>query len=106
MAISKEEILEYISGLSVLELSELVKEFEEKFGVTAQPVALANMEEDLEENQEKNVINIAVSSDSKNNNIDENVSRAIAVISGLQVTMVASDLSSLSDKAPPGEKAA
>lgn len=41
MAISKEDVLEYISGLSVLELSELVKEFEEKFGVSAQPVAVA-----------------------------------------------------------------
>ena len=41
MAISKEEVLDYISGLSVLELSELVKEFEEKFGVSAQPVAVA-----------------------------------------------------------------
>ena len=30
MAISKEDVLEFISGLSVLELSELVKEFEEK----------------------------------------------------------------------------
>ena len=41
MAISKEDVLEFISGLSVLELSELVKEFEEKFGVSAQPVAIA-----------------------------------------------------------------
>ena len=41
MAISKEDVLEFISGLSVLELSELVKEFEEKFGVSAQPVAMA-----------------------------------------------------------------
>lgn len=41
MAISKEDVLEYISGLSVLELSELVKEFEEKFGVTAAPVMVA-----------------------------------------------------------------
>jgi large subunit ribosomal protein L7/L12 len=41
MAVSKEDVLEYISGLSVLELSELVKEFEEKFGVSAQPVAVA-----------------------------------------------------------------
>lgn len=43
MAISKEEVLDYISGLSVLELSELVKEFEEKFGVSAQPVAVAGV---------------------------------------------------------------
>jgi large subunit ribosomal protein L7/L12 len=41
MAIKKEDVLEYISNLSVLELSELVKEFEEKFGVSAQPTAVA-----------------------------------------------------------------
>lgn len=41
MAITKEEVVEYISGLSVLELSELVKEFEEKFGVSAQPTVVA-----------------------------------------------------------------
>ncbi|KAA6228645.1 50S ribosomal protein L7/L12 [Campylobacter sp. LR291e] len=41
MAISKEDVLEYISNLSVLELSELVKEFEEKFGVSATPVVVA-----------------------------------------------------------------
>ncbi len=43
MAITKEDVLEFISGLSVLELSELVKEFEEKFGVSAQPVAVAGV---------------------------------------------------------------
>ena len=32
---TKEEILDSIANLSVLELSELLKEFEEKFGVTA-----------------------------------------------------------------------
>ena len=37
---TKEEILESISNMTVLELSELLKEFEEKFGVTAAaPVA-------------------------------------------------------------------
>ncbi len=41
MAISREDVLEYISNLSVLELSELVKEFEEKFGVSAQPTVVA-----------------------------------------------------------------
>jgi len=41
MAISKEDVLEYISNLSVIELSELVKEFEEKFGVSAQPTVVA-----------------------------------------------------------------
>ena len=43
MAVTKEDVLEYIAGLSVLELSELVKEFEEKFGVSAQPVAVAGV---------------------------------------------------------------
>ncbi len=41
MAISKEDVLEYISNLTVLELSELVKEFEEKFGVSAQATVVA-----------------------------------------------------------------
>ncbi len=39
---SKEEILDAIAQMSVLELSELLKDFEEKFGVTAAaPVAVA-----------------------------------------------------------------
>jgi large subunit ribosomal protein L7/L12 len=41
MATTKEDVLEFISNLSVLELSELVKEFEEKFGVTAQATVVA-----------------------------------------------------------------
>lgn len=41
MAITKEDVLEYISNLTVLELSALVKEFEEKFGVSAAPVMVA-----------------------------------------------------------------
>ncbi|WP_277641771.1 50S ribosomal protein L7/L12 [Wolinella succinogenes] len=41
MAITKEELLDYIGGLSVLELSELVKAFEEKFGVSAAPTVVA-----------------------------------------------------------------
>ena len=39
---TKEEILDAISGMTVLELSELLKEFEDRFGVTAAaPVAVA-----------------------------------------------------------------
>jgi len=41
MAVSKEEILESISGMSVLELSELIKDMEEKFGVSAAAAAVA-----------------------------------------------------------------
>lgn len=35
MAISKEDILEAIGAMSVLDLSELIKEMEDKFGVSA-----------------------------------------------------------------------
>src|SRR3954447_7855357 len=41
---TKEEILDSIANMTVLELSELLKEFEEKFGVTAAaPVAAAGV---------------------------------------------------------------
>jgi len=41
MATTKEDVLEFISNMSVLELSELVKEFEEKFGVSAQATVVS-----------------------------------------------------------------
>jgi len=41
MATTKEDVLEFISNMSVLELSELVKEFEEHFGVSAQATVVA-----------------------------------------------------------------
>ena len=42
MAMTKDEILDGIAALTVLELSELLKDFEERFGVTAAaPVAVA-----------------------------------------------------------------
>ena len=42
MAVTKEDVVEFISGMSVLELSEFIKELEEKFGVSAAaPVAVA-----------------------------------------------------------------
>ena len=39
--VSKEQVITYIENLSVLELSKLVKELEEKFGVSSAPVAMA-----------------------------------------------------------------
>ena len=40
--ITKEQVIEFIENMSVLELSELVKELEDKFGVSASaPVAVA-----------------------------------------------------------------
>jgi large subunit ribosomal protein L7/L12 len=41
MAISKADILEAISAMSVLDLSELITEMEEKFGVSAAAAAVA-----------------------------------------------------------------
>jgi len=41
MAITKEDILEAVSSMSVLDLSELIKEMEEKFGVSAAAAAVA-----------------------------------------------------------------
>ena len=42
MSMTKDQILDAISGMTVLELSELLKDFEEKFGVTAAaPMAVA-----------------------------------------------------------------
>ena len=39
--ITKDQVIEYISNMSVLEMSELVKEMEEKFGVSAAAAAVA-----------------------------------------------------------------
>src|SRR3546814_1654224 len=41
MALSKAEILDAIASMTVLELSELIKEMEEKFGVSAAAAAVA-----------------------------------------------------------------
>ena len=41
MALSKDEILKAVEDMTVLELSDLVKALEEKFGVSAAPVAVA-----------------------------------------------------------------
>lgn len=42
MAVTKEEVIKFIESMTVLELAEMVKELEEKFGVSAAaPVAVA-----------------------------------------------------------------
>lgn len=41
MAITKEDILEAVSGMTVMDLNDLVKAFEEKFGVSAASMAVA-----------------------------------------------------------------
>ena len=53
----KEDVIEFISNMSVLELSELVKELEEKFGVSAAaPMAAAPAGAAAEEKTEFDVI--------------------------------------------------
>ena len=64
--ISKQDVVEFISNMTVLELSEFVKELEEKFGVTAAaPVAMmaapaAQAKEEVVEQTEFDVILAAV----------------------------------------------
>jgi large subunit ribosomal protein L7/L12 len=42
MAVTKEEVIKFIENMTVLDLAEMVKELEEKFGVSASaPVAVA-----------------------------------------------------------------
>ena len=41
MSLTNEQLMEHISSMSVLDLANLVKELEEKFGVSAAPVAVA-----------------------------------------------------------------
>ena len=61
--ISKEDVIEYISNMTVLELSDFVKELEEKFGVTAAaPVAFAAApaEQAQEETPEKTEFDVVL----------------------------------------------
>ena len=49
MSVSKQDVIDFIANMTVLELSELIKEMEEKFGVSAAaPVAAAPVEEKTE----------------------------------------------------------
>ena len=64
--ISKDDVVEFISNMTVLELSEFVKELEDKFGVTAAaPVAFAAAapgEATKEEEAEKTEFDVVLSS--------------------------------------------
>ena len=62
MAITKEEVVEFISSMTVLELSEFIKELEEKFGVSAAaPVAAAGaVAAPAEAEEEKTEFNVVL----------------------------------------------
>lgn len=83
MAVSKEDILETISNMSVMDVVELIKSMEDKFGVSAAavavaaPVAAAGAGAAAEEKTEFNVI-LAKVGDNK-----INVIKAVREITGL-----------------------
>lgn len=81
MAVSKEDILQAISEMSVMDVVDLVKMMEDKFGVSAAAVAVAAApaaaEAAVEEKTEFNVI-LAKTGDNK-----INVIKAIRTITGL-----------------------
>ncbi|EKE14696.1 MAG: LSU ribosomal protein L12P [uncultured bacterium] len=64
--LTKEEILKAVEEMTVLELSDLVKTLEEKFGVSAMPVmaagapAAAPAEESSEPKEEQTVFNVVL----------------------------------------------
>lgn len=84
MAVSKEELLETIGNMSVLELSDLIKDMEEKFGVSAQAVAAAAPAaaggEAAEAEEEKDEFDVMLSSFGENK---VGVIKAVRAITGL-----------------------
>ena len=84
MALNKAEILDAIAGMTVLELSSLIKDMEEKFGVSAAAAAVAvaapaagGAAAAVEEKTEFNVV-LTGAGDNK-----VNVTKAVRTITGL-----------------------
>lgn len=81
MAVTKEDILEAVGNLTVMELNDLVKAFEEKFGVSAAAMAVAGPAGDAggaaEEKTEFDVV-LTAAGDSK-----VNVIKVVRTITGL-----------------------
>lgn len=84
MAVSKEEILDAVASMSVLDLSELIKEMEDKFGVSAAaPVAVAAAGAaggDAASAEEKTEFDVVLTSFGENK---VSVIKAVRVITGL-----------------------
>ncbi|MBR2836325.1 MAG: 50S ribosomal protein L7/L12 [Coriobacteriales bacterium] len=60
MAVTKEEIVETLKGMTAIELAELVHELEEVFGVSAAPVAVAVAGAAVEEEEEKTEFDVVL----------------------------------------------
>lgn len=84
MAVSKEELLETIGNMSVLELSELIKDMEDKFGVSAQAAVAAapaaGAGEAAEAAEEQTEFDVVLSSYGENK---VGVIKAVRAITGL-----------------------
>lgn len=62
MSLSKEEILEAISHMSVIEIVDLVSMMEKRFGVSSNPVPEVSLKNKVEIKEEKNEFNVVLSS--------------------------------------------
>lgn len=73
MSITNEQMIEHISKMTVLDLANLVKELEDKFGVSAAPVAVAGAAGPAAAVEEKTEFNVVLteSGDKKINVIKE-----------------------------------
>jgi large subunit ribosomal protein L7/L12 len=84
MAVTKEELLDTIGNMSVLELSELIKDMEEKFGVSAQAAVAAAPAaaggEAAEAAEEKDEFDVILSSFGENK---VGVIKAVRAVTGL-----------------------
>ena len=80
MAISKEDILEAVGALTVMELNDLVKAFEEKFGVSAAAVAVSGPATTGAPEEEKTEFDVVLTAagDSK-----VNVIKVVRAVTGL-----------------------
>lgn len=91
---TKEEIIEAIKGMSVLELNDLVKAIEEEFGVTAAaPVAVAAPGAEAEAAEEKTEFDVILTSPGGSK---INVIKVVRSITGLGLK----DAKALVDEAP------
>jgi large subunit ribosomal protein L7/L12 len=82
MAVAKAEILDLISNMTVLELSELIKDMEEKFGVsaTASAVAVAAPAASAEKAEEKSEFSVILSAVGESK---VNVIKVVRTVTGL-----------------------
>ena len=85
MAVSKEDLVETLSGMSILEVTELVSELEEKWGVSAAaavaaPVAMSSAESADGAQEAKDEFDVVMSSFGENK---VSVIKAVRAITGL-----------------------